>query len=95
MAPNTGASAPFLEQVVAGVGTDTKCTQKMVPNTSGCTERRRHAGSISRHTKREVATRTGARCVSWDGHVRVAKIQVGNGTLTRPVTKLCPLELEL
>ena len=30
-----------------------------------------------------------------DGHVRVAKIQVGNGTLTRPVTKLCPLELEL
>ena len=30
-----------------------------------------------------------------DGHVRVAKIQVGNGTLMRPVTKLCPLELEL
>ena len=66
MAPNTGASAPFLEQVVAGVGTDTKCTQKMAPNTSGCTERRRHAGSISRHAKREVATRKGARCVSWE-----------------------------
>lgn len=30
-----------------------------------------------------------------DGHVRVAKIQVGEGTLIRPVTKLCPLELEL
>ena len=30
-----------------------------------------------------------------DGHVRVAKLQVGSGTLTRPVTKLCPLELEL
>ena len=30
-----------------------------------------------------------------DGHVRVAKIQVGKGTLMRPVTKLCPLELEL
>ena len=30
-----------------------------------------------------------------DGHVRVAKIQIGNGTLMRPVTKLCPLELEL
>ena len=29
-----------------------------------------------------------------DGHVRVAKIQVGEGTLMRPVTKLCPLELE-
>ena len=30
-----------------------------------------------------------------DGHVRVAKLQVGQGTLTRPVNKLCPLELEL
>ena len=30
-----------------------------------------------------------------DGRVRVAKIQVGQGTLVRPVTKLCPLELEL
>ena len=29
-----------------------------------------------------------------DGHVRVAKLQVGQGTLTRPVNKLCPLELE-
>lgn len=28
-----------------------------------------------------------------DGRVRVAKIQVGQGTLLRPVTKLCPLEL--
>ncbi|MCG8078292.1 MAG: hypothetical protein JAY75_18885, partial [Candidatus Thiodiazotropha taylori] len=27
-----------------------------------------------------------------DGHVRVVKIQVGDGTLIRPVTKLCPLE---
>ena len=30
-----------------------------------------------------------------DGHVRVVKIQVGDGTLIRPVTKLCPLELEV
>ena len=30
-----------------------------------------------------------------DRHVHVAKIQVGEGTLMRPVTKLCPLELEL
>ena len=30
-----------------------------------------------------------------DGHVRVVKIQVGEGTLIRPVTKLCPLELEV
>lgn len=30
-----------------------------------------------------------------DGHVRVVKLQVGQGTLIRPVTKLCPLELEL
>ena len=30
-----------------------------------------------------------------DGHVRVVKIQVGEGTLIRPVNKLCPLELEL
>ncbi|MCG8045043.1 MAG: hypothetical protein N0E48_05150, partial [Candidatus Thiodiazotropha endolucinida] len=30
-----------------------------------------------------------------DGHVRVVKNQVGDGTLIRPVTKLCPLELEL
>ena len=66
MVPNSGASAPFLEQVVAGVGTDTKCTKKMVPNTSGCTDRRRHAGSIPRHTKREMATRTGAQSVSWE-----------------------------
>ena len=29
-----------------------------------------------------------------DGRVRVAKIQVGQGTLTRPVTKLCPLECD-
>ena len=29
-----------------------------------------------------------------DGHVRVVKIQVGEGTLIRPVTKLCPLELD-
>lgn len=29
-----------------------------------------------------------------DGRVRVAKNQVGQGTLVRPVTKLCPLELE-
>ena len=30
-----------------------------------------------------------------DGHVRIVKIQVGDGTLIRPVTKLCPLELEV
>ena len=30
-----------------------------------------------------------------DGHVPVVKIQVGEGTLIRPVTKLCPLELEV
>ena len=30
-----------------------------------------------------------------DGHVQVVKIQVGEGTLIRPVNKLCPLELEL
>ena len=30
-----------------------------------------------------------------DGHVRVVKIQVGEGTLIRPVKKLCPLELEV
>ena len=30
-----------------------------------------------------------------DGPVRVAKMQVGQGTLVKPVTKLCPLELEL
>ena len=30
-----------------------------------------------------------------DGHVRIVKIQVGEGTLIRPVTKLCPLELEV
>ena len=30
-----------------------------------------------------------------DGHVRVVKLQVGEGTLIRPVKKLCPLELEL
>ena len=30
-----------------------------------------------------------------DVHVRVVKIQVGEGTLIRPVNKLCPLELEL
>ena len=29
-----------------------------------------------------------------DGHVRLVKIQVGEGTLIRPVTKLCPLQLE-
>lgn len=29
-----------------------------------------------------------------DGHVRVVKLQVGQGTLIRPVTKLCPLELD-
>lgn len=74
------------------MGTDTKCTKKMVPNTSGCTARRRHAGSIHRHAKREAATRTGARGVSWES---VVNIQVGNEKLTRPVTKLCSLELEL
>ena len=31
-----------------------------------------------------------------DGRVRVVRIQVGQGTLVRPVTKLCPpLELDL
>ena len=30
-----------------------------------------------------------------DGRVRVAKIQVGRGTLVRPVIKLCPSECEL
>ena len=30
-----------------------------------------------------------------DGHVHVVKLQVGQETLIRPVTKLCPLELEL
>ena len=28
-----------------------------------------------------------------DGHVRVAKVQVGKSQLTRPILKLCPLEL--
>lgn len=60
MAPNTGAGGPFLGKVVAGVGTNTKCTEEMVPNTSRCPGRRRLAGGIIRHTKREVAARTGA-----------------------------------
>ena len=30
-----------------------------------------------------------------DGRVRVAKVQVGQGTILRSVTKLCPLECEL
>ena len=29
-----------------------------------------------------------------DGHVRVAKVQVGKSQLTRPISKLCPLELQ-
>ena len=66
MAPNTGASAPFMEQVVSGVGTKTRCTKEMVPNTSRCTNRRRHVGSIPRHAKREVANRTCAGGVSWE-----------------------------
>ena len=28
-----------------------------------------------------------------EGHVRVAKVQVGKSQLTRPILKLCPLEL--
>lgn len=27
-----------------------------------------------------------------DEHVRVAKVQIGQNTLVRPITKLCPLE---
>ena len=30
-----------------------------------------------------------------DGNLLVVKLQAGQGTLIRPVTKLCPLELEL
>ena len=29
-----------------------------------------------------------------DGHVRVANVQVGKSQLTRPISKLCPLELQ-
>ena len=29
-----------------------------------------------------------------DGHVRVVKVQVGKKQLTRPISKLCPLELQ-
>ena len=29
-----------------------------------------------------------------DGHVRVAKVQVGKSQLTRPISKLRPLELQ-
>ena len=29
-----------------------------------------------------------------DNHVRVAKVQVGNGTLVRPITKLAPVEIK-
>ena len=29
-----------------------------------------------------------------DGHVTVAKVQVGKSQLTRPISKLCPLELQ-
>ena len=28
-----------------------------------------------------------------DGHIRVVKVQVGDSLLTRPITKICPLEL--
>jgi hypothetical protein len=27
-----------------------------------------------------------------DGHVRVARAQIGNKVMVRPITKLCPLE---
>ena len=30
-----------------------------------------------------------------DGQVRVVKVQVGQGTLIRPISKLCPLEREM
>ncbi|XP_070549808.1 uncharacterized protein [Ptychodera flava] len=30
-----------------------------------------------------------------DGHVRVVKVQVGSNTLTGPISKLCPLELDI
>ena len=50
----------------------------------------------SHRTQREE---TGARSVlkvyrGQDGHVHVVKIQVREGILIRPVTKLCPLEID-
>ncbi|XP_064643625.1 uncharacterized protein LOC135497723 [Lineus longissimus] len=31
-------------------------------------------------------------CLGGDGHVRVAKVQIGKHVMTRPITRLCPLE---
>ena len=48
-----------------------------------------HRAQGNWHLQRVVEIYTGV-----DGRVRVAKLQVGEGTLVRPVVKLCPLECD-
>ena len=95
MAPDTGAGAPFLDEMDAGVDSYTERSEKWF---------RTHRDVRIGDVMMILSPDTPGGC--WplgrvldvypekDGHVRVAKLQVGQGTLTRPVNKLCALELE-
>ena len=88
MAPYTRTGEPFLEQMDARMVTWAQRTTEMVRDVMLV---------ISPETSRDnwPLGRVLEVFPGQDGHVRVVKLQVGQGTLIRPVNKLCPLELEL
>ena len=78
-----------------GVVARTKRSAEVDTARERCQGRGRQASGLTRNREGELAAGED----TWtypgkDGQVRVAKIQVGQGTMTRAVTKLCPLELE-
>ena len=96
MATGTRTATPLLDEVDTGVDTGTKRSKEMVQKSKRHTNRGCDDSNLSRYSMRKLAVgRLLDVYPGKDGHVQVAKLQVGSGTLTRPVTKMCPLELEL
>ena len=96
MAPDPGASPSLLAEMAERMTAGTQHTEEVA---SGAERRSRWRGRPSHlagYAARELAPGQSPRSLPrGDGRVRVVKVQVGEGTLTRPVTKLCTLEGEL
>ena len=81
-----------MEQIDARIAVCAKLKTEMAPDTPGHQGLSRYVGDLTRDVDGKLAARTGARSIS---RTRRERVQVGEGTLIRPVTQLYPLNFYL
>ena len=94
METSSGTGATLLESVAKRMGTRLECTKDVVSPTKRFSSRQ-CSTDISPDTPcgNWPLGRIIEVCLGKDKHVRVANVQVGKTVFKRPITRLCPLEI--